>query len=332
MINHGYIKSTIDLSFLMLGQLELFTIMLILLTRFTGVNRYLLGNASRNEKVAFSVVFGIFGILATYMGVHVGDGVANRDAIANSRVVWVILGGILGGPWVGLCAGIIAGAHRFLTDIGGFTAHACGIATVVEGFLGGVLYNYIISKRQKKFDTMAALIIGILMEVLHMAIILLITRPIDDAFDRVKLIAAPMIVVNAVGIAIFVEMLSWVSREQARITEEQVRITEEHTQTLTKLLLDAEEIIFIKGKTIFPKITPEQIVFFHCQYGEVPGNTDYGEVLGHTYNDKYEVKKTMHKLEVKLSDCHFFRTHRSFLVNLNYVVEYKQLPNSTSVR
>jgi hypothetical protein len=298
MVNQGSVKSTIDLSLLMLGQLELFTIILLFLTRCKGVNKYLIGNASRNEKFAFSVVFGIFGILATYMGVPVGG------AIVNSRVVWVVLGGILGGPQVGLFAGIIAGAHRFLTNTGGLTTHACGIATVVEGFLGGILYYYI---KRKKFDAMAALVTGITMEVLHMLIILAIAKPFDDAFHHVKLIAIPMIAVNAVGIALFVEMLSLVTQEQERYASKEA-------QKVVDSVSPLQRVVLYKNGTSF-YIPPEKIVYFKCQYGEI---------LGYTGDDTYEAKLTMYELENKLVNNRFFRTHRSYLVNLYHIDEDKR--------
>ncbi len=206
--------TTIQLLIHMLERLGLFAITLILLTRFAVVKKFLMGKASRYEKLALSVVFGVFGIAGTYMGVPV------QNAIANSRVVGVVLGGILGGPLVGFSAGLIAGGHRFLIDVGGFTAVACGIATVVEGFAGSVLYHRI---KRRRFDAPAALVTGIMVEVLQMLIILLLAKPFDAALALVKVIALPMIVVNALGLAVFVEMVSSVSREQERVGAEQAQ-------------------------------------------------------------------------------------------------------------
>lgn len=206
--------TTIQLFFSMLERLGIFAITLILLTRFDVVKKFLMGKASRHEKLALSVVFGIFGIAGTYMGVPV------QNAIANSRVVGVVLGGILGGPLVGFCAGVIAGGHRFLIDIGGFTAIACGIATVIEGYAGSLLYHRI---KRRRFDAPAAFVTGIMVEVLQMLIILLLAKPFDAALALVKLIAVPMIAVNALGLAVFVEMIASVSREQERVGAEQAQ-------------------------------------------------------------------------------------------------------------
>ncbi len=60
-----------------------------------------------------------------------------EGAIANARVIGVFVGGLLGGPLVGTLSGLIAGGHRFLIDIGGFTAFSCGLSTFVEGIMAG---------------------------------------------------------------------------------------------------------------------------------------------------------------------------------------------------
>lgn len=41
----------------------------------------------------------------------------------------------------------------------------------------------------------------------------------------------------------------------------------------------------------------------------------------HTENDVIESKMTLQELEKKLSGRAFFRTHRSYLVNLNHILE-----------
>ena len=91
----------------LLERLGIFAIAFILIMRFGIFKRLLTGKASRYEKLYLSVLFGIFGIAGTYMGVPI------QNAIANSRVVGVALGGILGGPLVGAAAGVIAGGHRY---------------------------------------------------------------------------------------------------------------------------------------------------------------------------------------------------------------------------
>lgn len=51
-------------------------------------------------RLAMAVIFGLIGILSAYPGIQV------EGAIANTRVIRVIVGGILSGPAVGLGAGL----------------------------------------------------------------------------------------------------------------------------------------------------------------------------------------------------------------------------------
>ena len=206
--------SMIQLFVHLMERLGIFAIAFIFLMRFDVVKKFLMGKASRYEKLALSVVFGVFGIAGTYMGVPV------QNAIANSRVVGVALGGILGGPLVGFAAGVIAGGHRFLIDIGGFTALSCGIATMAEGIVGGLLYAKL---KKRPFDPLAAFLTGCAVEVLQMVIILLFSRPFDAAVNLVNIIGFPMIIVNSIGLALFVELISGVSSEQERIAASQAQ-------------------------------------------------------------------------------------------------------------
>ncbi len=204
------VNPSIDMIALLISLLErlgLFAVGFILLMRFNAFKRLITGKATRYEKLILSILFGLFGIAGTYLGVPV------HDAIANSRVVGVALGGILGGPLVGFSAGLIAGGHRFLIDIGGFTALACGIATIAEGCLGSLLYHRI---KKERFDPKAAFIVGLAVEILQMIIILLIARPFEAAFHLVQVIALPMILANSIGLAGFVKLVESVSKEQER--------------------------------------------------------------------------------------------------------------------
>ncbi|MNO29169.1 Sensor histidine kinase YpdA [compost metagenome] len=68
------------------------------------------------ELAMVTVVFSLFAILGTYTGINV------EGSLVNVRIIAIVAGGILFGPWVGLITGIISGVHRFLIDIGGITS------------------------------------------------------------------------------------------------------------------------------------------------------------------------------------------------------------------
>jgi two-component system sensor histidine kinase LytS len=161
-------------------------------------------NINIKDKVLLSIIFGSFGIIGTYTGIPI------QGAIVNSRVIGVFVGGLLGGPMVGALSGIIAGGHRYLIDIGGFTAFACAISTLVEGVMAGIL-----KKRLEKSPHRVAfaLIYGSIAEVIQMIIILLVAKPFYDALSLVRIIGIPMIIANAIGIAFFIGITDTIFKE-----------------------------------------------------------------------------------------------------------------------
>ncbi|MBZ4646391.1 MAG: two-component system, LytTR family, sensor histidine kinase LytS [Petroclostridium sp.] len=160
------------------------------------------------EKIALCCIFGSLGIMATYTGVPV------KGALANFRAIGVVVGGMLGGFWVGLGAGLLAGIHRWAIDIGGFTAVACAIATVLEGAIGGIAARYV---KNSSYKWLKAFMVTVLSQMVQMAIILVVAKPFEQALDLVKLIALPMITINSIGSALFMLIIEGIFAEQQRI-------------------------------------------------------------------------------------------------------------------
>lgn len=58
----------------------------------------------RRRKLAIvTVIFSLFAIFGTYSGINV------EGSLVNVRIIAIMAGGILFGPWVGLITGIISG-------------------------------------------------------------------------------------------------------------------------------------------------------------------------------------------------------------------------------
>lgn len=167
-----------------------------LLTKNKILRRMLLEkNGSIWGKAALAIVFGLFCILSTYTGVQL------EGVIVNTRVIGAFAGGIIGGPLVGIGAGLIGGIHRYLYDINGFTTVACSLATLFAGIIGAIFYPYF---QRGKWNETALFLITAILEVVHMAMILLICRPFDIALSLVSTIALPMILLNSFGMLIFI--------------------------------------------------------------------------------------------------------------------------------
>jgi two-component system LytT family sensor kinase len=154
-----------------------------------------------SHKVACYALFSLFCILGTYFGLQI------NDAIANTRAIGAVLGGLFGGPLIGFAVGLTGGIHRY--TMGGFTDLACTISTTAEGLIGGLLHSYLIRKERKEllFNPMIVASITLVAEIVQMLIILAIARPYNEALALVESIAAPMIIANSVGAALFVSIL-----------------------------------------------------------------------------------------------------------------------------
>lgn len=149
------------------------------------------------DKIIMIIFFSILSIIGTYMGINVGG-----DALANTRPIGAITAGYIGGPVIGTAVGIIAGVHRYFN--GGSTAIACGISTVFEGLIGGIFRRI---AKNKEIKPKNAFLASIIAEIVQMIIIIFIVRPYSYAVSLERVIAIPMILINSIGTAIFVNIV-----------------------------------------------------------------------------------------------------------------------------
>jgi two-component system LytT family sensor kinase len=168
----------------------------------------------RSDLIILSLTFAIFGIIGTYTGTDV------YGAIANTRIIGIMAGGILCGPFVGIVSGIIAGAHRFLYDIGGITSVPCAITTILAGFVSAYIYKKC-SKYEKWFY---GLIGGVVVESIEMFLILLLSKPYSSALNIVKSIYFPMSFTNALGICILIMLIQSAYKEKEQIAAKQAQL------------------------------------------------------------------------------------------------------------
>ncbi|HOA79676.1 MAG TPA: LytS/YhcK type 5TM receptor domain-containing protein, partial [Defluviitaleaceae bacterium] len=200
----------------LLNKLSVVVFFAFFLSKSSLFQRYILKkNINLGDKIFFSIGFGCVGILATYWAVPI------EDSLANSRSISIVLAGILGGPLVGTGAGLIAGIHRMLIPEGRFTAIACGISTILAGLIGGLSKKYI-DEKQKKW--LYGLFIGMIVECLQMIIILIISKPFDQALHVVKILFFPMTVINVLGITIFLMIIQQFYGEQEKAGSEKAQL------------------------------------------------------------------------------------------------------------
>ena len=147
------------------------------------------------DQFILAALFGCIALYGTYSGIQ------TSGAIANIRNVGPVMGGLLGGPLVGMGAGLIGGIHRYL--MGGFTALPCAIGTILSGLIAGLLCTL----WKGKIGVWKPALFAFLMETADMLLLLSIAQPFDNALKLVSIIAAPMILANTFAIAVFAFLL-----------------------------------------------------------------------------------------------------------------------------
>ena len=177
-----------------------------------------------SHKLSIYILFSSFCILGTYFGLQI------NDAIANTRAIGAVMGGLFGGPLVGFAVGLTGGIHRY--TLGGFTDLACTISTTAEGLIGGMVHLYFIKKSKKEalFNPLVVFYVTFSAEIIQMLIILAVAKPFDQAASLVSDIAAPMIIANSIGAALFMSIL-----------QDRKTIFEEYSATFSRRALNIAE-------------------------------------------------------------------------------------------
>ncbi|WP_017381679.1 sensor histidine kinase [Paenisporosarcina sp. TG-14] len=211
-----------ELFLTMLERIGIIVMIAFVLTRLPFFRQMIYQDKfGRKQQFAAILFFGFFGIIGTYTGVSLDIntqefdrwtgalGLSNDEAIANTRVIGVVIAGLLGGYKVGIGAGLIAGIHRF--TLGGYTALACGLAAIIAGILSGAFH-----RKDSRNKISNAFFIGAAAETIQMLIILLVAKPYEKALTLIEVIGIPMILANGVGCALFLLIIKSVFNEEEK--------------------------------------------------------------------------------------------------------------------
>lgn len=199
----------------LINNLGYVVIIALIISDLPGVKKIIQRDEFRKRELAIlSLAFAFFGIIGTYSGTDV------YGAIANTRIIGIMAGGILCGPVVGIVSGTIAGIHRFTYDIGGITSIPCAIATILAGLISALLY-----KRGTNYNKwFYGFLGGFIMESIEMLLILLISNPYESAVSIVKSIYLPMSFTNALGISILILLIQKIFKEKEQIAATQAQL------------------------------------------------------------------------------------------------------------
>jgi sigma-B regulation protein RsbU (phosphoserine phosphatase) len=182
----------ISLLNLLLQMICVIVVFAYLASRTRSFTEILDGKFNLKNYLFLILLFGAFSIYGTTSGIDI------LGAHVNVRDLGPIIGGLVGGPIVGLGAGLIGAVYRL--QQGGVTATPCAIATLLAGLFAGLVYY---GNRKRFIGLRGAVLFVVLMELFHMALILLIVQPTSTAMEIVSAIVFPMVVSNAVGMFFF---------------------------------------------------------------------------------------------------------------------------------
>lgn len=268
-------------------------ILVFFLGKIPSFKRMFFRKPSNIDTLFLAAFFGIFGIVGTY-------GFPVENATANTRAVAVIVGGLVAGPLVGLGAGLIAGVHRLF--LGGLTAEAALISVVLQGYLSGKYFERI----KRRVTWKEALGLGAVLEIMHFIIVLVISRPLDEAWDVVSIIGPPMLLVNSIGVFFFLVVLDSVIKKE--------KATSQPNRLDTIRSPD-------RGKNVIPLRLGDKTAVVnqdHITFIKAMGNK---KTAVYTIKGIYETHCTLKEIEDNLDPEKFFRSHKSYIVNLERVTE-----------
>ncbi|MFA1735319.1 LytS/YhcK type 5TM receptor domain-containing protein [Fusobacterium animalis] len=169
---------------------------------------------TKKDIIALSFFFSLLSISGTYIGLNF------NGAILNTRNVGVIAGGILGGPYVAIITGLVAGIHRAFVNLGRETAIPCAIATITGGFLTAYVHRFIKSKDKIFFGFFLACVV----ENLSMGLILIILKDKILAQNIVANFYVPMVFMNSIGSSVLILLVEDIIQKSELIAGRQAKL------------------------------------------------------------------------------------------------------------
>lgn len=158
------------------------------------------------DLIIISLIFTFLAIFGTY------NGIVYMGSIVNTRVIAIVSSGILFGPIVSIPAGILAGVHRYLIDIGGITSIPCFLSSILAGILSGFLHG----KIKKGYIELYGIIVGMISESFTMLLIYFMSKPHTMALDIIQTIYMPLLS-GQIAIGFVVSIVEGIEKDKREI-------------------------------------------------------------------------------------------------------------------
>lgn len=206
------------------------------ISRLQPIQRAILNERRKwQQDLMISLIFGGIIILSTVMGVNIGS------YCLNTRVIGAMASGLLGGPLVGFFSSVIGAVYVLFFSVPRVFARSSAFSTLLCGMLGAGFYPYFQRGKWKYKDLF---ILACFAEIVDMVSLIRITVDIQVAVSAILDAAIPMILLNAIGILIFVACFNTVFIRQDLESSRQLQQMLELTRRCMPLLqegLDNQE-------------------------------------------------------------------------------------------
>lgn len=252
-----------DLLSQMLSRMTLIITIAFLFTRLPIFRQIIYRDLGIRSKLVMIILFGLFGVIGNYTAIvvnpnaHITYNLWNPDlqmdnAIADTRNIGIIIGGLVGGPIVGLGTALIAGGHRLI--MGGFISEASFITSLVGGGLAGLL-----GRKLRAFGLIRPFpmfLIGLFILIIQVLLIPVFAAQHGTALHLIGYTGIPIIVINSIGIwicaMIFYSVIQAEERTRANQTATALSIAE---QTLSLFRQGLNESSATKAAKIIQQLT-----------------------------------------------------------------------------
>ncbi|WP_245975462.1 LytS/YhcK type 5TM receptor domain-containing protein [Oceanobacillus chungangensis] len=311
-----------DLTLILFERLGLLLVVAFVLTRIPEFRSILYREFSLKMSILHAFVFGLFGIAGTLTGVIInGDFTISRafiwsvgegELIVSSSLVAIVIAGLLGGPVVGLGAGLIAGLHLFF--LGGVGSFANSLVNPITGLLAGFTARFF--SQERVISPIKALFIGIFPPILLIHLLLIFDSQEMDMIAMVNVIGLPIVLSNSIAIAIFTAMIAIVLREQeneaALATKQALNIAEDALPFLKKDSFQEQaegiaNLLYDQLKLAAVTVTNKHVIMAHCGLGaghHRVGNPITTEIARQAIDTKQLlVSKSRAEINCEQEDC-----------------------------
>ncbi len=156
------------------------------------------------DFIKLSLVFGAFSLYAAFNAIQA------FDAVVSLRHTGPIVGGFMAGPWVGMVAGFIGAVDRYLQ--GGPSMPSAVAAVIIAGTMAGLYVRVI--KKNRLPSVWEATLFTVFYELAAGLLTFLAVPDFEQALRIEQGIRLPLVIGNAVGVALFIGCVKILARER----------------------------------------------------------------------------------------------------------------------